>query len=97
MIAKKLSSAVSASRAVSEHLIDAIENLKARLLERYEREFPGQISLVHEAVEEAELLAWATPFPHLFLPDFAEIRITNLTRHAVPMRDKRCVSLALAA
>ncbi len=97
MIANDFSSAVSASRVVSEHLIDAIENLKVRLLARYEGEFPGQISLVHEAVEEAEFLAWATPFPHLFLPDFAEIRITNLTRGAAPLRDKRCVSLALAA
>ncbi|CAN5397948.1 hypothetical protein BH09VER1_BH09VER1_08740 [soil metagenome] len=97
MIAKKLSSAISASRAASDRLIDAIEELKTRLITRYEREFPGQISLVHEAIEEAEFLAWATPFPHLFLPDFAEIRITNLTRQAAPMRDKRCVSLALAA
>ena len=27
-----------------------------------------------EVIGEAEALAWATPFPHLFLPDYAELR-----------------------
>lgn len=97
MIANYLSSAGYASPEMSLKLIDVIDELKGRLQARYESEFPHHGSLIQEAIEEAELLAWATPFPHLFLPDFAEIRIATLTRHAAPLRDKRCVSLALAA
>ena len=36
-------------------------------------------NLIREAVAEAEALAWQTPFPHLFLPDFAELRVAEMS------------------
>jgi hypothetical protein len=86
------------SPIIDSRILDVIDDLKTRLQSRYEGEYPcHETTLIQEAIEEAELLAWATPFPHLFLPDFAEIRIATLTSHAAPLRDKRCISLALAA
>jgi len=60
----------------------AIADLKERLRARYERHFPGQTALIHRALEEAESVAWCTPFPHLFLPDLAEARIAQFARTA---------------
>ena len=59
-------------------LATAIAELKTRLQHQYERVLPGQTELVHDAIAAAEALAWLTPFPHLFLPDLAEARITSL-------------------
>ena len=36
------------------------------------------------AVSEAEALAWETPFPHLFLPDFAELRLAEIVAAREP-------------
>ena len=57
------------------HLKEAIRHAKERLRQKYEEVYPDQGHEVVEALEEAEDLAWSTPFPHLFLPDFAEIRV----------------------
>lgn len=92
-----LNTALHLNDTFASKLIDVMDEAKARLQERYAQEYPCHGALIQEAIEEAELLAWATPFPHLFLPDFAEIRVANLTSQATPLRDKRCVSLALAA
>jgi hypothetical protein len=59
-------------------LKDAIARAKERLRAQYEELFPDRATHVVQALEEAEGLAWATPFPHLFLPDFAEARVSAL-------------------
>jgi hypothetical protein len=59
-------------------LANAMAELKTRLQNQYERVLPGQPELVRDAIAVAEALAWLTPFPHLFLPDLAEARITSL-------------------
>lgn len=56
----------------------AVIDLKGRLQEQYERDFPERSVLIHKAIEEAEALAWRTSFPHLFLPDLAEDQIARL-------------------
>lgn len=56
----------------------AVIDLKERLQEHYERNFPKRSVLIHKAIEEAEALAWRTSFPHLFLPDLAEDQIARL-------------------
>ena len=38
----------------------------------------------HIAVAEAEKLAWETPIPHLFLPDFAEARVAEIFAEREP-------------
>jgi hypothetical protein len=59
-------------------LMTALGDLKVRLQEQYERRFPGEGSRIRKAIEEAEVEAWHTPFPHLFLPDLAEEAIAGL-------------------
>ena len=60
-----------------ENLMSALGKLKARLFSRFEKALPGRGQLIRKAIEEAEELAWQTPFPHLFLPDFAEVRLAE--------------------
>ncbi|MGA7880877.1 MAG: hypothetical protein WBV90_04570 [Terrimicrobiaceae bacterium] len=59
-------------------LMVALGDLKVRLQARYERRFPGEGSRIRKAIEEAEIEAWGTPFPHLSLPDLAEEAIARL-------------------
>lgn len=61
-----------------ERLMAALDDLKGRLQAQYERRFPGEGSRIRRAIEEAEEVAWRTPFPHLFLPDLAEEAIVRL-------------------
>ena len=74
-------SATGTPRQFCRELIAAIGKLKQRLLEQYEQTLPGRGQLIRKAIAEAEELAWQTPFPHLFLPDFAEVRLAEI---AVP-------------
>jgi hypothetical protein len=59
-------------------LMAALGDLKVRLQGQYERRFPGEGSRIRKAIKEAEVAAWHTPFPHLFLPDLAEEAIAGL-------------------
>ena len=59
-------------------LKEIIARTKERLRAKYEELFPYSSGNVEQALDEAEELAWGTPFPHLFLPDFAEVRVTAL-------------------
>ena len=67
-----------------EDLMSALGELKARLVSRFEKALPGRGRLIHKAIEEAEELAWQTPFPHLFLPDFAELRLAEIVATRQP-------------
>ncbi len=53
----------------------AVAQLKERLISRYERIAPERSSSIRDAIAAAESQAWATPFPHLFFPDFAALRL----------------------
>ena len=56
----------------------ALRELKLRLQAQYERRFPGETARIREAIHQAEIVAWHTDFPHLFLPDLAEEAIRQL-------------------
>jgi hypothetical protein len=58
-------------------LTDSLSSLKEQLRARFERALPGRLQLVRKLIADAEALAWETPFPHLFLPDFAELRLAE--------------------
>jgi hypothetical protein len=73
-----LPSTIHAPAQFCRELIAAVGQLKQRLLVRYERALPGRHHLIQQAIAEAEELAWWTPFPHLFLPDFAEVRLAEI-------------------
>ena len=55
----------------------ALRELKLRLQAQYERRFPGEKARIREAINQAEIVAWHTEFPHLFLPDLAEEAIAR--------------------
>ena len=57
----------------------ALRELKLRLQAQYERRFPGEAMRIREAIKQAEIVAWHTDFPHLFLPDLAEEAIARLS------------------
>jgi hypothetical protein len=71
-------SAADVPTHLCRELMAALGKLKGRLLERYTQASPGRENLIRQAVAEAEELAWQTPFPHLFLPDFAEARVAEI-------------------
>ena len=71
-------STIDTSRQFCRELIAALGKLKDRLLEQYERTLPGRRHLIQQAIADAEEMAWRTPFPHLFLPDFAEVRLAEI-------------------
>ncbi|MDB6154174.1 MAG: hypothetical protein JWL90_2627 [Chthoniobacteraceae bacterium] len=58
-------------------LANALILLKEELRAKYEQELPGHQQLVGDLIAEADALARQTPFPHLFLPDFAEERLAG--------------------
>lgn len=57
----------------------AVCDLKTRLLVGYERRYPSAARQIRDAVAEAEVAAWHTEFPHLFLPDLAEEAVARLS------------------
>ena len=56
-----------------------LRELRLRLQAQYERRFPGESVRIHEAISQAEVVAWHTDFPHLFLPDLVEEAIARLS------------------
>lgn len=64
--------------AFCQKVVFSIARLKERLHEKYQRAFPAHPALIRQAVADAEALAWETPFPHLVLPDFAELRLAQV-------------------
>jgi hypothetical protein len=61
-----------------KRLMAVLGELKVQLQGQYERRFAGEGSRIRKAIEEADVAAWHTPFPHLFLPDLAEEAIAEL-------------------
>ncbi len=60
-------------------LAAALRELKLRLQVQYERRFPSESVRIREVIRQAEIAAWHTDFPHLFLPDLAEEAIGRLS------------------
>jgi hypothetical protein len=87
--------AESALPEVCRNLVRTIQDLRTRLQKSYERRFPGQSARIRHAIKEAEALAWSTSYPHLFLPDLAEIEVTRLVSQ--PKRQPLELEFAQAA
>lgn len=74
----RCSSAAQIPLGFCRKVASSVLELKERLVLQYEAALPGNLSQIRQAIEEATLEAWETPFPHLFLPDLAELRIQKL-------------------
>jgi len=72
-------------RQFCPQLIARLGRVKTQLQEKFEQAYPGSAHLVHQAVAEADALAWETSFPHLFLPDFAEARLAEIVGAREPV------------
>ncbi len=80
-----------------QKLMAALGDLKVRLQAQYERRFPGEGSRIRKAIEEAEVAAWQTPFPHLFLPDLADEAIARLAASTTSEVEDETASFANVA
>lgn len=58
-------------------LKNGIGRLQAAILAQYETAFPAQRDQIARALREAEKAAWATPFPSLFFPALAHLRVNE--------------------
>jgi hypothetical protein len=54
-----------------QKLLAAIEQAKTRIISEFRPTREAQENLFKQAVNEAEALAWQTPYPHLFFPSLA--------------------------
>jgi hypothetical protein len=75
----------------------AVRDLRVRLQAVYERRFPGEGERIREAIAEAEVAAWHTEFPHLFLPDLAEEAVGRLSISSNPEQRDGITSLTNVA
>jgi hypothetical protein len=58
-----------------QKLKNGIARLQAAIQSQYEEAFPAEREWIARAVREAEKAAWATPFPSLFFPALAHLRV----------------------
>ena len=59
-------------------LKNGIARLKEAIQAQYAHAFPNQFDSIKRAIAEAETMAWSTPFPSLFFPPLARIRINEI-------------------
>ena len=58
-------------------LKNGIARLQDAIQAYYEEAFPAERETIARAVREAERAAWATPFPSLFFPALAHLRVSE--------------------
>ncbi len=64
------------------NLLAKIDILKQRLFRQFSAEVNGSDRVLRGALNEAEALAWQTPFPHLFFPELAQEKAVAATQWA---------------
>ena len=60
----------------------AVHELKQSIVQEFQARVPAHGRMIESAVNEAEALAWQTPFPHLFFPALAQEKAVEATRWA---------------
>ena len=80
--AKDCSPPESAPADYCQKLKSGITRLQAAIQSHYEATFPAERESIARAVREAERAAWATPFPSLFFPALAHLRVSERIRSA---------------
>ena len=61
-----------------QKLKKGIARLQSAIQSHYEEAFPTERESIIRAVREAEKAAWATPFPSLFFPALAHLRVSEM-------------------
>jgi hypothetical protein len=65
-----------------QKLKNGIARLQRAIQSHYEEAFPTEREWIARAVREAEKAAWVTPFPSLFFPPLAHLRVSERLRSA---------------
>lgn len=60
-----------------QKLKNGIARLQGAIQSHYEAAFPTEREWIARAVREAEKAAWVTPFPSLFFPPLAHLRLSE--------------------
>jgi hypothetical protein len=60
-----------------QKLKNGIARLQGAIQLHYEEAFPTEREWIAHAVREAEKAAWVTPFPSLFFPPLAHLRVSE--------------------
>jgi hypothetical protein len=79
------------------NLIAKIDILKQRLFREFSGEVAGSDRVLKGALNEAESLAWQTPFPHLFFPVLAQekaVEATQWARHQQEVQSQGMMAFA---
>jgi len=65
-----------------DSLLNQLSGIKESLVTQYGMVLNGQDQILRSALNEAEALAWQTPYPHLFFPVLAEEKAISARRWA---------------
>ena len=60
-----------------QKLKNGIVRLQRAIQSHYEEAFPAERECIARAMREAEKAAWFTPFPSLFFPPLAHLRVSE--------------------
>src|SRR5690242_9321128 len=74
------------SGSVCRELAVQVTNIKNGLVREFGNAIGGQNQLLQAALNEAEALAWQTPFPHLLFPVLAHEKASAVSRWAARQR-----------
>ncbi len=68
-------------------ILQRLAHIKANIEREFGRHVGGYEKLLKSAMNEAEALAWQTPYPHLFFPVLAEEKAAAVQRWAAHQRE----------
>jgi hypothetical protein len=77
------------SASTCRELVVQVTNIKNGLVREFGTAIGGQNQLLQSALNEAEALAWQTPFPHLLFPVLAHEKASAVSRWAARQRTVR--------
>ncbi len=76
-------------RRCYQRLLRRLATVKLNIQREFGRAMAGYEQLLRTAVNEAEALAWQTPYPHLFFPALAEEKVAAAQQWAARQRSIR--------
>ena len=74
-----------------------VQELKVRVFHEFGGKLKQQDQLLRSALNEAEALAWQTPYPHLFFPVLAQEKAASVQNWVQRQQAIRQATLRLAA
>jgi hypothetical protein len=76
--------------------IKRLRQIKQEIRQEFAPALEGYESVLNLALNEAEAMAWQTPYPHLFFPTLAQEKAAEVRRWAFRQRGIRRTSSSFA-